>query len=320
MQLKNALFEFDNALFGEVAPRTQEWYFHQDKKGNFRGMLGSLLNELGNVDVAEITVTDLRNWRKAVFSRQTKYGEHRPLEEGQLSPATKQGYIRAVRRFFKWMTEEGLVPKDLGQRLRLPPLPEQPPKNVKFDDLRMLLQAAQGSSARDLAIVYFLADTGCRVGGLCSLTMNRLFLHERKAEVREKGRGGFGKSRWVYFGADTYQALRLYLAERPKDKGSGIFVGRQGQLTESGVYQMLRRLADKAGIKGRFNPHAFRHAAARIWLENGANLSVVSQMLGHSSVEVTSRFYARWADNELQSWHNRLTPFNAAKQAEQKER
>lgn len=314
MQLKDALFEFDNALFGEVAPRTREWYFHLDKKGNFRGMLGSLLNELGNVDVTEITITDLRKWRKTVFSRQTKYGGHRPLEEGELSPATKQGYIRALRRFFKWMTEEGFIENDLSQRLRMPPLPSQPPKAVALADMKALLREAQDSSVRDLAIVYFLADTGCRVGGLCSLTMDRLFLSERKAEVREKGRGGFGKSRWVYFGVDTHYALTEYLAERSYDAGSAVFLGRQGQLSENGVYQVLKRLAKKAGINGRFNPHAFRHAAARNWLKSGGNLSVVSQLLGHSSVLVTSQFYARWADNELQSWHNRLTPFNSVEE------
>ena len=85
MQLKDALFEFDNALFGEVTARTQEWYFRVDAEGNYKGMLGSLLDELGNVDVREITITDLRNWRKVVFSRQTRYGDHRPLEEGELS-------------------------------------------------------------------------------------------------------------------------------------------------------------------------------------------------------------------------------------------
>ena len=312
MQLKDALLEFDNAIFGEVAPRTREWYFSVDDEGNFRGMLGSLLNELGNVDVTEITITDLRNWRKKVFSRQTRYGGHRPQKDGELSPATKQGYIRALRRFFKWMTEEGIVENDLGQRMKLPPLPSQPPKAVDLADLEKLIKVAQESCSRDLAIVYFLADTGCRVGGLCSLTMDRLFLHERKAEVREKGRGGYGKSRWVYFGADTHHALVDYLAERPYDKGNTVFLGRQGPLLSNGVYQILKRLAKKAGITGRFNPHAFRHAAARSWLRSGGNLSVVSQLLGHSSVLVTSQFYARWADNELQSWHNRLSPFNSA--------
>ncbi len=311
MHLKDALLEFDNALYGEVAERTREWYMRVDESGNFGGMLGSLVSELGDVKVCEITVNDLRNWRKAVFSRRIKYGKQRPEEEGELSPATKQGYIRALRRFYSWMTEEGLVENDLGKRLKLPPLPSQPPKAIEDDDLRAMLLAAQSSSPRDLAIIYFLADTGCRCGGLCSLTMNRLHMNEQKAEVREKGRGGHGKSRWVYFGADTHHALKTYLAERSNDKGDGVFLGRQGTLSQSGVYQIMERTAIKAGVEGRYNPHAFRHAAARNWLQSGGNLSVVSQLLGHSSVLVTSQFYARWADSELQSWHNKLTPYNS---------
>ena len=166
MLLKDALLEFDRALYGEVSIRTREWYMRVDESGNFRGMLGSLVSELGDVKVDEITVTDLRNWRMAVFSRRIKYGKQRPEEEGELSPATKQGYIRALRRFYSWMTEEGLVENDLGKRLKLPPLPSQPPKAIEDDDLRAMLLAAQSSSPRDLAIIYFLADTGCRCGGL----------------------------------------------------------------------------------------------------------------------------------------------------------
>lgn len=312
MKLKDVLIEFDSALYGEVADRTREWYVRVDQDGNFRGMLGSLVNEFGNVDVREITIRDLRRWRNNIFSRETKYGEQRPEQEGGLSPATKQGYIRALRRFFTWMTEEGYVEVDLGKRMKLPPLPSQLPKAIKIEDTEALIKVAKVSSERDLAVVYFLADTGCRSGGLCSLTMDHLYMDQRKADVREKGRGGYGKSRWVYFGADTHYALEQYLAVRPQDRGNAVFLGRQGPLSESGVYQILERLAKKAGIDGRFNPHSFRHAAARNWLKSGGNLSVVSQLLGHSSVLVTSQFYARWAQSELQSWHDRLSPFNAA--------
>ena len=70
----------------------------------------------------------------------------------------------------------------------------------------------------------------------------------------------------------------------------------------------MRRLAGKAGIKGRFNPHSLRHAFARRVLQQGADLATVSQLMGHSSVEVTVRFYARWADDELGELHDRYSP------------
>ncbi len=71
---------------------------------------------------------------------------------------------------------------------------------------------------------------------------------------------------------------------------------------------MLERTAQRAQLRGRFNPHAFRHAFARDMLDNGADLATVSQLLGHRSIETTARFYARWSDEELHRKHQRFSP------------
>jgi integrase/recombinase XerD len=89
-----------------------------------------------------------------------------------------------------------------------------------------------------------------------------------------------------------------------------VFVSkRNGEaLMPSGVYQVLKRLAKRTGVTGRFNPHAFRHNRAREAMNNGATLADVEQILGHSDGATTMRFYSRWDDHELKKRHSQFSP------------
>jgi integrase/recombinase XerD len=298
MKLSEALREFDLSLVGNAAPSTRRWYQQR---------LGALAEFLGDVGVEEVTITRLREWRAALVGREARWSEHptRPEVKGGLSSHTVRGYIRAVRAFGNWLEREGMVVSSPAARLRLPPVGQNPPKAVSPDDVLRMLEVAD---VRDRAIVCFLACTGCRVGGLCDLRLSDLELgHDPpRAMVREKGRGG-KKSRLVFCGPQTVEALWAWLSvcsDQIAGDEDHVFLGQRGPLTEAGVYQVLRRLAKKAGIRGRFNPHAFRHAFARGALENGADLGTVSQLLGHSSVTVTNEFYGRWTQDELGRRHS----------------
>lgn len=305
MKLSTVYDHFDASIAGEVRERTRQWYKTQ---------LTPMIEFLGNPEVDSITAHDLRRWRIHLLNKKEReYGGRRPTKPGKLSIATVRGYVRALRRFFRWAYEERDIPLEHNpsSRINLPPRDKIPPKAISAGDLLMLLKEAE-SNPRDLAIVAFLADTGCRVSGLVALNKSDLYLDEYKAEVREKG----GKTRWVYFSQGVYVALVKYLAEHPRPDDPAVFVGPQGRLTSSGIYQVLMRLAKRAGVQGRFNPHSFRHAFAREALQNGGNLGVVSELLGHESVEVTARYYARWQDSELHDWHNRISPLSKSNLAD----
>jgi len=291
LKLSEALREFDLSLVGNAADSTRVWYQRR---------LGALVEFSGDVEIEELTISDLRRWRASLIERDERWSDHptRPEQEGGLSPWTVRGYVRAVRAFCNWLVAEGLLISSPAARFRLPPKPQNPPKAVSPEDVAAMLEVA---GVRDRAIVCVLAATGCRVGGLCDLRLSDLELGHQpaRAMVREKGRGG-KKARLVFFGPQTVESLRAWIAIRPDLGGDDhVFLGQRGPLMESGVYQVLRRLAKAAGIKGRFNPHAFRHAFARGALENGADLGTVSQLLGHSGIGVTNEFYGRWSVEEL---------------------
>ena len=300
MLLSMALEEYDLSLAGVATSGTRDLYQRR---------LRSFLEFVGDVEVTTVTTSQLRRWRASLSARKERWvnNPYRPKASGGLSPWTIHSYVSIARRFFRWLMAEGILEKNPAARLELPPLPDEPPKAIEEEDLELLLEAAH-DDPRNYALVCMLADTAARVGAISELMLADLDLENGYAIVREKGRGGRTKVREVYFYERTQEALRRYLEVRPENQGDTLFLSTLGgKLTPNAIYQVLRRLARKAEVKGRSNPHAFRHGWARGALQNGADLGTVSDVLGHSDIEVTHKFYARWASNELQGRHHRFT-------------
>jgi len=301
MLLQEAFQLFLNAKRGEVGEEMIKWYQRR---------LKPLLTQFGCRDIETITADDLRTYRATLLAKNTRWEDHptRPMEKGGLSPYTFHQYIRSMRTFFKWLAEEGRIASSPAARLKLPPLPENPPKEVTEENmLKMLYYAEKHASKRDYALLCFIADTNARAAGVAGLEIEDLNLDNQKALVREKGNGGNAQGRYVYFKARTVNALRDWLKTRPDSQYRKVFTGLRGPLTTSGIYQVLKRLAEAAGVKGRFNPHGFRHGWALGALRRGADLSAVSQAMGHSGIEVTAKFYARWSNRELAEQHGRFS-------------
>lgn len=279
---------------------------------SYRRKLKPLTDFLGDVPVEAITADDLRKYITDLMDRRTRWREHpkHREREGGLSPFTIAGHVRALKRLFNWLEGEGVITNNPARRIKTHQPKQRTLKAVSVEDFLALLNTTQGegvSDLRDRAIILFLADTGCRIGGLCGLRLDDLDLEEEVAFVTEKGE----KTRPVPFTTVTAEALRAWLAVRP-DAGEYVFVSlgnkAVGRLTPNGVRQMLRRRAKQAGITRPVNPHAFRHAFAREYLLNGGDLATLADLLGHSSVEVTRFFYARFRYKELKEKHDRHSP------------
>lgn len=84
-------------------------------------------------------------------------------------------------------------------------------------------------------------------------------------------------------------------------------------MTVSGVWQMLRRHAIRAGIEGRYNPHAIRHLVGQAWLDDGANLELVKEKLGHKDIRTTSLFYSHQDRGRVKSATERFSLVNGLK-------
>ena len=100
--------------------------------------------------------------------------------------------------------------------------------------------------------------------------------------------------------------MAAWLTVRPTETDL-VFPGQRGQLQRSGIYQILKRLARRAGVTGRFNPHSFRHFFASSYVANGGDLETLRRLLGHSDLE-TTRQYLHFEQSVLQARHDALSP------------
>jgi site-specific recombinase XerD len=272
------------SLNGVTSPATLIWY---------RRRLLDLADYLDGAPIETVTVHDLRRWRVML------------CESRSYSPHTLHGYIRAARRLFHWLEDEGVLSANPARRLELPRLPRGQVKGIEHEDLKRMLAAALASCPRDLALCWFFYSTAARLGGVSNLKLGDLKLDRGMAYVTEKG----NKTRAVFLVPQAVEALRAWLSVRPESPDDHVFLGLRGPLKGSGVYQVLERLAKAAGVASGWNPHSFRHRRLRDLQAAGVSLGVVSQIAGHADVSVTADIYGRLPENELQKAGQIPLPF-----------
>lgn len=234
------------------------------------------------------------------------------LRKAGLSLETQRSHVRAMKTMLNWAWDEcELSGRCPASRIRKPPSRLALPRAIDLSDVRALLNVCDDTpqGVRNRAIVLFLIDTGCRAAGLVRLTPDDVDLARRVARLREKG----DHERLVVFTLPTANAVSEWLSQRPNDAQTLFCAMRYGRcsgaLTVNGLRLLLNRLKRKAGIKGRVNPHAFRHAFARAYLSNGGDLATLSQLLGHKDISSTA-IYTQYVAEELAVLHGRYSPIS----------
>lgn len=270
--------------------------------------------------LSEIQVSDLRSFFLYLRDERVPHADstRRPAAvEAGVSAHTLDGYFRLLSSFWRWCDGEGYLTdtqRQFFRRGRMPrPRVEQEIRPVYDDgDIDALLDACANderpeSMYRDRAILLMLLESGMRVVELCSLTDETVELKNQRARIRGKG----GKYRWVFWHQDTAKALMYYLEWRRGERGGPLFRSvwgdRDGSISPEAVRSLMRRLSDRSGVT--LPPgapiHALRHTFAHRALDAGLDISQVSQLLGHSSIEVTMR-YLREHPGRLQEVHRKI--------------
>lgn len=230
----------------------------------------------------------------------------------EIAPASLARKISALRTFFQYLIREKMSPENCAKLIDSPRFQRKIPDVLDEVEIESLLNApdlTKPIGIRDRAILELLYASGLRVSELTSLEFSHLDLENSMLRLWGKG----FKERMVPFGEEASEALKRYFQQAReqilKEKRSrSIFVGASGQpLTRQNIWVMIKKYSRKAGIEKTVTPHTLRHTFATHLLENGADLRVVQEFLGHSDI-VTTQIYTHISKKILREAYARSFP------------
>jgi integrase/recombinase XerC len=222
----------------------------------------------------------------------------------------------AVKAFTAWAARRGLLASDPAARLQVPKAHRTLPAVLRQDQALAAMAAAKSGSQqgnppalRDRLIVELLYATGIRVSELCGLDVDDVDIANRLLRVLGKG----DKQRTAPFGEPAAEALQAWLADgRPAlvtvESGPALLLGVRGRRLDvrqarTVVHQTVAAVAGAPDM----GPHGLRHSAATHLLEGGADLRVVQELLGHSSL-ATTQLYTHVTVARLRAVHDQAHP------------
>jgi len=218
--------------------------------------------------------------------------------------------VVAVRGYHRFLFVEEFVPTDITSDIDTPRAPRSLPKALTVDEVIQILDLPSNEAPlgwRDSAMLELLYGTGLRISELVQLDVDDIDPVDRLVRVLGKG----DKQRIVPYGEPAADALDRWLVRgrhQMAPVNSAVFVNtRGGRLTRQGVWKVVHRYADKAGIAQSVSPHTLRHSFATHLLDGGADVRIVQELLGHASI-ATTQIYTQVSRGMLKSVYERSHP------------
>lgn len=258
---------------------------------NYKRVLTNLITAIGpDRDVRRVTHDDL-----ADYVAQLKAAK-------KLRASTLQDYVRMMKTFFNYCVGEKRLKYSPAQNLAVRGVKRRPgARAIPPHELKAMCEIWR-HHPRNHAIMLFLADTGCRVGGAASLSLDTLNLAAEPglgtAVLLEKG----AREVEVWFGEETVAALARWLAVRPKVEHKFVFTtnGPSGKpLLTQGISDVVRKASVMGGASRVWGPHAIRHSVGHALARRGLPVTAVSRKLNHVNNGTTTDFYFPDSDDYM---------------------
>ena len=229
----------------------------------------------------------------------------------EVKPSSQSRLLSGLRVFFDFLMVEGLRGSNPITLVEPPKIGSVLPVTLSTSEVEKLISSFDEDrpiDVRNTAILEMLYSCGLRVSELVNLRCSDLFFDEGLIKVVGKG----NKERFVPIGRIGQESIRRYLAIRADGKkgfSDILFLNNRGtKLTRNMIFIIVRKGAENAEVEKTISPHSLRHSFATHLVENGADISSVQQMLGHSSITTTERYLhisKKYLQQTLKKFHPR---------------
>lgn len=233
------------------------------------------------IDKYKITYKEIKGYLSNVFD--IKY-----------SSTTISRRISALRTFYNFLYKKKLVDKNVFLFISLPKKEKKLPKYMSYEDINLLFEQPDITSPlgeRNRLILELLYGTGIRISELCNIKLSDINFDDRSIKIIGKG----NKERIVYYGNTCSDILLLYINEGRivllnNKHNDYLIVGaykKDSKISERSVFNVIDKLVKSASLKKHVSPHVFRHTFATHLLNEGCDILIVKELLGHSSLDTT---------------------------------
>lgn len=223
---------------------------------------------------------------KVTFEDVKDYLEHLNLKKEKASSIRRK--ISSLKSFYKFLYKNGYIDKKDYPltKIAYPKMEKKLPKFIYYNDLLEIINEStkDKDGVRDRLIIEMLYATGVRVSELINIKINDIDFNNRRIIVLGKG----NKERIVYYGEYAEEVLKEYIKTHDRKNHNYLFVNSKGgKLTDRGVRYIIDNIMSRLSVKVHVTPHVLRHTFATDMLNNGCDIKVVQELLGHSSLKAT---------------------------------
>jgi len=255
------------------------------------------LNEYIKKDLLKVTSRDIESY----------------LSNLDLEPSSISNNLSSFKTFYNYYIKIGKISDNPVDPIDTPKLIKKLPTYLTVDEIDNLLniEIKDAFSARNKSILELMYSSGLRISELISLEFKNIDLNECIIRIMGKG----SKERIVPINDIAIHYLKLYVKEYRKylvknEQNNYLYLNNHGKkMTRQGVYKMIKKLVLEKNIKKEVSPHTIRHSIATHMLENGADLRIIQEFLGHSDIG-TTQIYTHLTNEKLKNDYMEYFPRN----------
>lgn len=233
-------------------------------------------NFIGNKDILKITVKDIEKYIKSL---------------AELAPTTISNNISSLKSFYNYFIKIDKISANPTDAIKMPKIGTHLPTYLTLDEVNRLLDITIETpfDARNKAILELMYGTGLRISEVITLEFKNIDFEDCIVRVMGKG----SKERIVPINDYALEAIKDYVENyRPslvkKQLNNYLFLNNHGKMmTRQGIFKMIKAETDKKEITKNISPHTLRHTFATHLLENGADLRIIQELLGHEDISTT---------------------------------